>query len=117
MTTEKPVFFRGDKTKELPKYVILAEPASNSIPNRVLRVRKRTKSHIEGLVIALGLDISYSGAVLRPATEEEVELAKELAKKKRPPCPVCGELMTVGLAVLYDGVTPWRCEEHGIPED
>ena len=99
------------------KYVILSEPASNSILNRVVWVRKRTKAFIEGIVVAQGLDATYTGDVARPATNEEVEMAEELAKMNRPPCPICKRLMTVGMAVLYEGVTPWRCEEHGIPED
>ena len=99
-------------TKE--EYVILAEPGNVSIPNRVLWVRERKKFGIEGIVIAQGLDASYSGAVVRPATKNEVKQANELAKKNRPPCPVCGELMTVGVSVLFEGcVTSWRCKVHG----
>ena len=108
-------------TKE--EYVNLAEPWNVSIPNRVLWVRERKKFGIEGIVIAQGLDASYSGEVVRPATKNEIKQANELAKKNRPPCPVCGELMTVGISVLFEGhVTPWRCKEHGmvlagIPEE
>lgn len=98
--------------------MILAEPENVDIPNRVFWVRERKKFGIEGIVIAQGLDMSYTGSVLRPATKAEVKQAYELAKKNRPPCRVCGELMTCGISVLFEGcVTAWRCKEHGTQED